>query len=98
MNIVESVQEMQQLASALRAEGKTIALVPTMGYLHDGHASLMREGRRRADILVASIFVNPSQFGAGEDFDSYPRDLERDSRIAGDAGVDVLFVPKASDM
>lgn len=97
MNIVESVQEMQQLASALRAEGKSIALVPTMGYLHDGHASLMREGRR-ADILVASIFVNPSQFGAGEDFDSYPRDLERDSRIAQGAGVDIIFAPKASEM
>lgn len=98
MTIVESVQEMQQLASGFRAAGKTIAFVPTMGYLHDGHASLMREGRRRGDILVASIFVNPSQFGAGEDFDSYPRDLERDSRIAQAAGVDVIFAPKASEM
>ncbi len=98
MTIVESVQEMQQLASAFRAAGKSIALVPTMGYLHDGHASLMQEGRRRADILVASIFVNPSQFGAGEDFDSYPRDLERDSLIAAGAGVDIIFAPKASEM
>jgi pantoate--beta-alanine ligase len=98
MNIVESVQEMQQLASAFRAAGKSIALVPTMGYLHDGHASLMREGRRRGDILVASIFVNPSQFGAGEDLDSYPRDLERDTRIAQGAGVDIIFAPKASEM
>jgi pantoate--beta-alanine ligase len=98
MQIVESVKEMQAIAAARRAEGKIMALVPTMGFLHDGHASLMREGRRRADILVASIFVNPAQFGAGEDFDAYPRDLERDSLIAGDAGVDMLFVPKASDM
>jgi pantoate--beta-alanine ligase len=98
MTIVESVQEMQQLASAFRAAGKSIALVPTMGYLHEGHASLMREGRRRGDILVASIFVNPSQFGAGEDFGSYPRDLVRDSRIAQAAGVDIIFAPKASEM
>ncbi|HEY6871607.1 MAG TPA: pantoate--beta-alanine ligase [Geobacteraceae bacterium] len=98
MAIVESVKEMQALAAAWRAAGKTIALVPTMGYLHDGHASLMREGRRRADVLVASIFVNPAQFGAGEDFASYPRDLARDARIAEGAGVDVIFAPKASDM
>ncbi len=98
MEIVESVKDMQGLALSWRAAGKTIALVPTMGYLHEGHASLMREGRRRGDILVASIFVNPTQFGAGEDFDSYPRDLERDGRIAAEAGVDVIFAPKASDM
>lgn len=98
MDIIESVKQMRQLAAAFRAEGKKIALVPTMGYLHEGHASLMREGRRRGDILVASIFVNPTQFGAGEDFDSYPRDLARDSRIAEDAGVDIVFAPKASDM
>src|SRR6266540_3610321 len=98
MEILESVKEMQGRAMTLRAAGKTIALVPTMGYLHDGHASLMREARRRGDILVASIFVNPIQFGAGEDFDSYPRDLERDSRIAAEAGVDLIFMPKASEM
>ena len=98
MNIVESVKEMQSLAADARSRGKTIALVPTMGYLHAGHASLMHEGRTRADILVASIFVNPTQFGAGEDFDTYPRDLERDYRIAGDAGVDIIFAPRASDM
>ncbi|HTG80500.1 MAG TPA: pantoate--beta-alanine ligase [Geobacteraceae bacterium] len=98
MEIIESVKEMQKRALAWRAGGKRVALVPTMGYLHDGHASLMREGRARGDILVASIFVNPAQFGAGEDFDSYPRDLERDSRVAAEAGVDVIFMPKASDM
>ena len=98
MKIVESVTEMQSLAAHFRVEGKTIAFVPTMGYLHDGHASLMREGRRRGDLLVASIFVNPSQFGAGEDFDAYPRDLERDARIAGEAEVDVIFTPRASDI
>src|SRR5512144_1698869 len=98
MRISESPGDMQALSRAARAAGQTIALVPTMGYLHDGHASLMREGRRRGDLLVASIFVNPAQFGAGEDFDAYPRDLERDARIAGDAGVDMIFAPRASDM
>ena len=98
MKIIDSVLEMQNHAAALRAGGTRLALVPTMGFLHDGHASLMREGRRRADVVVASIFVNPAQFGAGEDFDSYPRDLERDARIAEAAGVDIIFAPKASDM
>jgi pantoate--beta-alanine ligase len=98
MEIVHSVKEMQTRATSLRVVGNTIALVPTMGSLHAGHASLMREGRRRGDVLVASIFVNPAQFGAGEDFDSYPRDLERDARIAEEAGVDIIFAPTASDM
>ena len=69
-----------------------------MGYLHDGHASLMREARRRSDVIVTSIFVNPAQFGAGEDLDSYPRDLQRDTQLAEEAGVDVIFAPKASEM
>jgi pantoate--beta-alanine ligase len=69
-----------------------------MGYLHDGHASLMKEGRRRGDLLVTSIFVNPTQFGAGEDFEAYPRDLARDTAIALENGVDVLFVPNAREM
>ncbi len=98
MRIVESPADMQALSRTARTAGKTIALVPTMGYLHDGHASLMREGRKRADLLVMSIFVNPTQFGAGEDFDAYPRDLERDMRIAAEAGVDLIFAPKASQM
>lgn len=89
---------MKERASAARAEGKSVSFVPTMGFLHDGHASLMREGRRRGDLLVVSIFVNPTQFGAGEDFEAYPRDLERDSAIALDNGVDVLFVPNAREM
>jgi pantoate--beta-alanine ligase len=98
MEIIDSVKAMQHYATALRAKGNTIALVPTMGSLHAGHASLMREGRKLGDVLVASIFVNPAQFGAGEDFDSYPRDLERDARIAAAVGVDIVFTPKASDM
>jgi pantoate--beta-alanine ligase len=98
MKIIEDINEMQQLASAIRVVGTTIALVPTMGYLHEGHASLMREGRRLAGFLATSIFVNPAQFGAGEDFAAYPRDLERDAGIAAAAGVDVIFAPRATDM
>jgi pantoate--beta-alanine ligase len=69
-----------------------------MGFLHAGHASLMHEGRKLCDLLVTSIFVNPTQFGAGEDLDKYPRDMERDMSIAAKAGVDIIFAPKASDM
>lgn len=98
IRVIEKVDEMQLLALAARQQGKSIALVPTMGYLHEGHASLMREGRRRADLLVASIFVNPTQFGIGEDFEKYPRDLERDLAIAATAGVDVVFAPTAAAM
>lgn len=98
MKLIESIEEMQSTVINARQGGKTVALVPTMGYLHAGHASLMDEGRKRADILVASIFVNPTQFGAGEDFNTYPRDLEQDKLIAKAAGVDYIFAPKASDM
>jgi len=89
---------MQEKAREIRSRGQTIAFVPTMGFLHEGHASLLREGRNRADILVLSIFVNPTQFGAGEDFEAYPRNLERDSLIAQEAGVDCIFAPCAREM
>jgi len=98
MNVIESVAEMQRIAMKARGEGKSIALVPTMGYLHAGHASLMHEGRKRCDLLVTSIFVNPTQFGANEDLDKYPRDMERDMVIAAGEGVDLIFAPKAADM
>jgi pantoate--beta-alanine ligase len=98
MKIITTINEMQDISQTARRAGQRIAFVPTMGYLHDGHASLMREGRQRGDLLVASIFVNPTQFGVGEDFESYPRDLENDSAIADAAGVDVLFAPTAREM
>ena len=83
---------------AARNAGQTISLVPTMGFLHQGHLSLLDEGRRRGDLLVLSIFVNPTQFGPGEDLDDYPRDLEQDSQLAQQAGVDIIFVPAAKAM
>jgi pantoate--beta-alanine ligase len=96
--IIEKIEEMQRMASQVRKEGKVIAFVPTMGYLHEGHSSLLQEGRRRGDFLVVSIYVNPTQFSPGEDFERYPRDLERDSKIAATAGVDVVFCPSSVAM
>jgi pantoate--beta-alanine ligase len=89
---------MQALAIAPERGERRIAFVPTMGYLHEGHASLLREGRRRGDVLVLSIFVNPIQFGKNEDLDRYPRDMERDCRIAEACGVDIVFIPTAAEM
>jgi pantoate--beta-alanine ligase len=98
VRIINGIQEMQQTALALKREGKRIAFVPTMGFLHEGHASLLREGRRRGDMLVLSIFVNPIQFGPGEDLERYPRDLEGDCAIARASGVDIVFTPTAAEM
>jgi pantoate--beta-alanine ligase len=98
MRIIDNIPEMQQAAEVWRCEGKKIALVPTMGYFHEGHLELMRAIRNRGDVLVTSIFVNPAQFGPGEDFERYPRDLERDLRLAGAAGTDIAFVPPMKDM
>jgi len=98
MRIISNIQQMQALAITLKREGKRIAFVPTMGFLHQGHASLLREGRRRGDVLVLSIFVNPIQFGVNEDLDRYPRDMERDCGIAAECGVDVVFTPDAAGM
>jgi pantoate--beta-alanine ligase len=98
MKIIQEPQAMQRLADELRTDGRRIALVPTMGYLHEGHLSLMREGRKRADILVVSLFVNPTQFGPQEDLDAYPRDFEHDRRCMQEAGVDVAFAPTDKEM
>lgn len=98
MRLVNSIDEMREMSTLARCERKKIGLVPTMGYLHQGHASLMVAGRKNSDFLIASVFVNPTQFGAGEDLDKYPRDLDRDMAIASEAGVDILFAPAASAM
>ena len=98
MKVVGSVAEMKALARAWTREGRRIGLVPTMGYLHEGHLSLVRGSRERADVTVVSIFVNPIQFGPGEDFARYPRDLAKDSAYLEGGGVDCLFHPDAADV
>ena len=98
MEIVSDLGLMRQLAQDWRSQGDRIALVPTMGYFHEGHLSLMRYGRETADKLVVSLFVNPAQFGPTEDLARYPRDLERDAAMARQVGVDVLFTPTAVQM
>ena len=98
MEIITSPDEMTRLAEAARKAGDRIALVPTMGYLHDGHLALMREGRRRSSLLVASIFVNPIQFGPSEDFARYPRDFERDCAMLETVPVDVVLAPEPAAM
>jgi pantoate--beta-alanine ligase len=98
MEIITDVKDMQSLCLGAREQGRRIAFVPTMGFLHEGHLSLLREGRRRGDLLVLSLFVNPTQFGQGEDFESYPRNLAGDADLARSAGVDLLFAPEARDM
>ena len=98
MKIINSVREMQEFSESFRVKGKTIALVPTMGFFHKGHLVLMEEGKKKADLLVISIFVNPTQFGVGEDFEKYPKDWDKDKEMAERVGVDVIFAPSVSDM
>jgi pantoate--beta-alanine ligase len=98
MKIINSIVHMQAVATAPERGDRSIVFVPTMGFLHEGHASLLREGRKRGDVLVLSIFVNPIQFGKNEDLDRYPRDMERDCQIAAECGVDIVFVPTAAEM
>lgn len=95
---VAEIEPMQATADRLRCTGSKIAFVPTMGFFHDGHLSLMRAGRGMADFLVVSIFVNPTQFGPGEDYQKYPRDLEKDLALAAGEGVDFVFTPRAESL
>lgn len=96
MEIIADPKEMQQRALTAKRAGQRIAFVPTMGYLHDGHLSLLQEGRKRGDLLVLSIFVNPTQFGANEDLSTYPRALESDCELARAAGTDLVFAPSTA--
>jgi pantoate--beta-alanine ligase len=94
MKVINSISEMQKAANELRLKGRTLSFVPTMGFLHAGHLSLMRLAREKADVLIVSIFVNPTQFEPGEDFDQYPRDIEQDEQLCEQELVDILFYPE----
>ncbi|MDZ4298007.1 MAG: pantoate--beta-alanine ligase [Moraxellaceae bacterium] len=98
MKVEHTIAAVRAALKQARQKGQSIAFVPTMGNLHSGHIQLINEARRRADYVVASIFVNPTQFGAGEDFDNYPRTLDADSAQLADAKCDLLFAPSATEM
>lgn len=98
MRIIRDPAQMQGYAETLRRQGKRIGFVPTMGYLHEGHLSLVREARSKADCVVVSIFVNPTQFAPSEDLDAYPRDFARDEALLKEVGTDVIFFPEAKTM
>jgi len=98
MKIIKSVKKMQSYSERLRLQGKRIAFVPTMGYFHEGHLSLMKEAKKMADCVVVSIYVNRAQFGPKEDFSKYPRDLERDLKMAESVNVVVIFYPSDDEI
>ena len=98
MQIIAEPRQMQQLAEEARRAGKSIGCVPTMGALHDGHLSLIRRSRAENDLVVMTLFVNPIQFDRKDDLDRYPRDLDRDTRLAGEAGVDIIYSPGVNEM
>jgi pantoate--beta-alanine ligase len=98
VKFVRRKDELRALLASARAEGRSIGLVPTMGYLHEGHLSLLRAARAECDLVVMSLFVNPTQFGPGEDLDRYPRDEARDAELAGEAGVDLVYAPPVDEV
>ncbi len=98
MIIIETIKELKEIIRNNKKQGKNIGFVPTMGYLHEGHLSLIQAARKENDLVVVSIFVNPTQFGVGEDLESYPRDLARDTQLSQSAGADIIFHPAVSEM
>jgi len=98
VKFVRRKDELRALLGPARAKGRSIGLVPTMGYLHEGHLSLLRAARAECDLVVMSLFVNPTQFGPGEDLDRYPRDEERDAELADGAGVDLVYAPAVEEV
>ena len=98
MKVISELKALREAIQHQKQSGRTIGFVPTMGFLHEGHLTLVKEARNQNDIVVMSIFVNPLQFGPNEDFERYPRDIERDCILAENAGVDILFMPDAGEM
>jgi pantoate--beta-alanine ligase len=98
IEVVTTIRDVRERVGAARRGGRAVGLVPTMGALHEGHLSLVRRARADGGLVVVSLFVNPTQFGRGEDFDRYPRDRERDTALAGDAGADLLFAPDVAEV
>ncbi|CAM5181636.1 Pantothenate synthetase OS=Ureibacillus acetophenoni OX=614649 GN=panC PE=3 SV=1 [Ureibacillus acetophenoni] len=98
MKVVKTIVELKEQVKRAKSEFKSIGLVPTMGYLHEGHLTLADTARQDNDLVIMSIFVNPTQFGPNEDFESYPRDLERDCKLAETVGVDIIFAPSVEEM
>src|SRR6478609_10438417 len=98
VKLLRAKDELRAALAQPRREGRTIGLVPTMGYLHEGHLSLLRAARAECDLVVMSLFVNPTQFGPGEDLERYPRDEERDLRLASEAGADFVYAPPVEEV
>jgi pantoate--beta-alanine ligase len=98
VQVIDRIEAFRKELDAARAEGRTVGLVPTMGYLHDGHASLIERSARDCDVTAVTVFVNPLQFGAGEDLAAYPRDLDHDVAVATAAGADLVFAPPVGEM
>jgi pantoate--beta-alanine ligase len=98
MREIHNLKEIRLFSQRAKCHGRKIGLVPTMGALHEGHLSLVAEAKKRSDVVIVSIFVNPIQFGPGEDYARYPRDLRRDKKLLKEVGIDALFVPRASDL
>ena len=98
MNIYHTIKEIRQFVREARLSGKTVGFVPTMGYFHDGHLELMRQAKKQCDVVVVSIFVNPTQFGPKEDFAKYPRNMERDAQMSREVGVAAIFNPDVEEM
>ena len=98
MQVITKIGQLKQIVHTAKREGKTVGLVPTMGYLHEGHLTLMRRTRQEQGLVIATLFVNPLQFGPQEDYADYPRDLERDCKFAESTGIDVLFAPSVDEM
>ncbi|MFC1549068.1 pantoate--beta-alanine ligase [Candidatus Omnitrophota bacterium] len=98
MKVIKKISEMREWSREAKRQGKTVGFVPTMGYLHEGHLSLIKDAGKECDSVVISIYVNPAQFGPDEDLEKYPRDLERDKILSENEGVDVIFTPSSGEM